>query len=63
MKRKLIECPYCPCHFFAQKDFERHMKAFGDDPAEHLLRFMKGKNLSSKRRRELRIKYLEGVEG
>jgi len=37
------------------------MKDFGDDPAEHLSSFMRGKNLSSENKRDLRIKYIENI--
>jgi len=53
-----LSASIAPCRFFTQSDFEAHMKGLGEDPAEHLRRFMRGKNLSSDRRRELRIKYL-----
>ena len=58
-KIELIECKYCPCRFFTEKDFDDHMQDFGEDPAEHLNHFMRGKQLSQVNRRDLRIKYLE----
>jgi len=60
-KVELIECRYCPYRFFTDKDFDGHMKDFGDDPAEHLRNYMRGKNLSSENKRALRIKYIENI--
>jgi len=57
-KGELIECSLCPCRFFTDKDFEAHMDNFGEDPAEHLQRFMKGKNLSPVNKRDMHVKYL-----
>lgn len=37
------KCPYCPCEFETQADYEAHMKAFGSDEEEHLFRFRKHK--------------------
>lgn len=33
------QCPYCPCVFETEADYEAHMKAFGTNKEEHLRRF------------------------
>ena len=33
------QCPYCPCMFETEADYEAHMKAFGNNKEEHLRRF------------------------
>ena len=30
-----FECPYCPCVFVSEKDLDKHMKQYGDDPEMH----------------------------
>jgi hypothetical protein len=33
------QCPYCPCEFETEHDYELHMRAFGTNKEEHLRRF------------------------
>jgi len=40
MKKKLIECLYCPCQFLTQTDIDFHMEGFGSEPDKHLKKWL-----------------------
>jgi hypothetical protein len=33
------KCPYCPCEFEANSDFQQHMETFGYDKEMHLTKY------------------------
>jgi uncharacterized C2H2 Zn-finger protein len=39
------QCPFCPCVFETEADYEAHMKAFGTNEEEHLRRFQTHRRL------------------
>jgi len=57
---KIKECSYCPVRFAKKNDFNRHMRAFGNDPKEHLGKYIdKHRGMKGTRIIDLVFKYLE----
>jgi len=55
---KMIQCSYCPVRFAKENDFKRHMKSFGDDPKEHLGKYIdKHRMMKGTRIIDLVLKY------
>jgi len=40
-----VKCPFCPCWFVCEEDFEIHMKAFGRDKENHFVKYLRKHNL------------------
>jgi len=58
MKRITIKCPYCPCMFGSEVDFQAHLRGFGINRVEHLRKFVEIHELSADRRKKWAQKYL-----
>ena len=55
---EITQCSYCPVRFASEKDFKRHMKSFGDDPKEHLGKYIdKHRMMKGTRIIDLVLKY------
>ena len=59
MKRITIKCPYCPCMFGSELDFQAHLRGFGDGGIKHFRKFVEIHNLSSDRKKRWAQKYLK----
>lgn len=58
IERITIKCPYCPCMFGTEVDYQAHLREFSTNRVEHLRKFVEVHELSSDRRKKWALKYL-----
>ena len=56
-------CSYCPCNFATIFDLRKHMEKYGNDPREHLAKWLDEKHIPSTQVIDIVLEYLCKKEG